>query len=92
MLPLPHPKVVSQTVSDGGVLLNTEGEVYFGLNAVGMRVWQLLPPASGTLEELCASLGQVYPDVAPDQLRQDVIELLDQLAGQGLVVSTNGAS
>ena len=91
MLPLPHPKVVSQTVSDGGVLLDTAGEVYFGLNAVGMRVWQLLPPSCKTLDELCANLAQAYPDVTPDQLRQDVTELLDQLGKQGLLVPAGAA-
>ena len=85
MLPRPHPKVVSQPVSDGGVLLDTAAEVYFGLNAVGMRVWQLLPPSCTTLDDLCAALARVYPDAPPDQLRQDVRELLDQLEQQGLV-------
>jgi hypothetical protein len=78
---------VSQTVADGGVLLDTASEVYFGLNAVGMRVWQLLPPSCQTLDEICATLAQTYPDVAPEQLRQDVTELLDQLKQQGLIVS-----
>ncbi len=91
MLPLPHPKVVWQTVSDGGVLLDTAGEVYFGLNAVGIRVWQLLPPSCTTLEELCATLAQGYPEVGPDQIRQDVTELLWQLEQQGLLVPARSA-
>ena len=91
MLPSPHPKVVSQAVEDGGVLLDTADEVYFGLNGVGMRVWQLLPPACRTIAELCATLSQTYPDVAPEQLREDVTELLGQLEQQGLVVSSNGS-
>jgi len=91
VLPLPHPKVVSQTVSDGGVLLDTAGEVYFGLNAVGMRVWQLLPPSCETLDEMCAILVQGYPGVGPGQIRQDVTELLEQLEQQGLLVPANPA-
>lgn len=87
MLPLPHPSVVFQPVSDGGVLLNTKEEVYFGLNAVALRIWQLLPPSCRTLDELCTALARGYPDVPVDQLRQDVIELLDALRHQGLVVS-----
>jgi hypothetical protein len=86
MLPLPHPKVVVQPVSEGGVLLNTEGEVYFGLNPVALHIWQLLPPSCRTLDELCGALGNRYPDVPADQLRQDVVELLDELAAQGLVL------
>jgi hypothetical protein len=91
MLPTPHPRVVCQPVAEGGVLLNTEGEVYFGLNAVALRIWQLLPPSSPTLDELCASLAAAYPDAASEQLRQDVLELLDQLREQGLVVDRAAA-
>jgi hypothetical protein len=86
MLPLPHPRVVFQAVSDGGVLLHTEGEVYFGLNAVALRIWQLLPPSCRTLDEMCSALSAQYPDVPADQLRQDVVELLAQLTEQGLVL------
>jgi hypothetical protein len=79
-------------VSDGGVLLDTAAEVYFGLNAVGMRVWQLLPPSCQTLDELCATLAQTYPEVAPEELRRDVTELLAQLEQQGLLVSASPAT
>ena len=44
MLPRPHPGVLFKTVSDGAVLLHVEEEIYFGLNDVGTRIWQLLPP------------------------------------------------
>lgn len=87
MLPSPHPKVVSQAVSQGGVLLHTEGEVYFGLNAVGMRIWQLLPPSCRTLEELCGALSQSYPEVPADMLRNDTVALLEELGRQGLVIA-----
>ena len=92
MLPLPHPRVVCQSVADGGVLLHTEGEVYFGLNAVALRIWELLPPSCRTLDEVCAALAAAYPDAPPDQLRQDVVDLIDQLRQQGLVIEAAAAS
>jgi hypothetical protein len=88
MLPSPHPSVVFRTVSDGAVLLHTELEIYFGLNSVGSRVWQLLPPGCRNLDELCTSLRRSYPDVADDELRADVVELLGQLRENLLVVET----
>ena len=66
ILPRPHPAVMFREVSDGAVLLQMEDEIYFGLNEVGSRIWQLLPPSCATLEELCARLGETYPDVAAD--------------------------
>jgi hypothetical protein len=86
MLPSPHPAVVFRPVSDGAVLLHTELEIYFGLNSVGTRVWQLLPPGSRNLDDLCATLGSTYPEVPAEQLRADVVELLDQLQQNLLVV------
>jgi hypothetical protein len=87
MLPRPHPAVVFRTVSDGAVLLHTEHEVYFGLNAVGSRVWELLAPGCTELDELCARLAIVYPEVDPSVLRTDVAELVDQLLESKLLVA-----
>jgi hypothetical protein len=85
LLPFPDEAVIYKAVSDGGVLLHTATEVYFGLNRVGARVWELLPPASRTLDELCPKIIADYPDAAPESVRNDVAELLSELASQGLV-------
>jgi Coenzyme PQQ synthesis protein D (PqqD) len=85
MLPSPHEAVVFQTVSDGAILLHTREEVYYGLNSVAVRIWQLLPE-SRDLEDLCSRLGREYPDAEPAMLRADVTELLADLQRTGLVV------
>lgn len=87
MLPLPNPQVIYRPLSEGAVLFATADEVYFGLNTVGARVWESLPPAHDTLEALCTALEREYPDVAPEVLRSDVLELLSELAAQKLVVA-----
>ena len=86
MLPIANPGVICKSVPDGAVLFSTTDEVYFGLNEVGARVWELLPPATRTLDELCAAVQRHYPDVALGTIRTDVMELLDELASQGLVL------
>jgi hypothetical protein len=73
-------------VEEGAVLLSTEDETYYGLNAVGARVWSLLPPAHLTLESLCAALAADYPEADPDELASDVMALLDDLLESRLVV------
>lgn len=85
MLPTARPAVLCQALPDGAVLLDPANEVYYGLNPVGARIWALLPPACGTLDELCAELAREHPEVPRDTLRQDVRELLDELAAAGLV-------
>jgi hypothetical protein len=85
MLPRPHPSVVFRVVSEGAVLLHTEDELYFGLNAVGAHVWELLTQCT-SVDELCTDLGEMYPGVAPDTLKADVLELCQQLRQNLLVV------
>jgi hypothetical protein len=86
MLPSPHPAVLFQPVSEGAILLHTEQEIYFGLNPVGVEVWQMLPPACRDLEEVCGALAERYPAVPREELRSDISELLETLTDQGLVV------
>jgi hypothetical protein len=85
MLPLPNPAVIFKSLGDGAVLFSTSDEVYFGLNAVGSRVWELLG-VHRTFDDLCAAIAQEYSDVDPDTIRADVEELLEELTGYGLVL------
>ena len=86
MLPVANPKVIFKSMPDGAVLFSTADEVYFGLNEVGARVWELLPPATRTLDELCEAMHRQYPAVPIGTIRADVVELLDELSAQGLVL------
>ncbi len=85
VLPTTKPKVVFCAVEDGAVLLSTADEVYFGLNEVGARVWQMLPPHHTTIRQVCDSLSEEYPDAAAEEILADVRELLHQLREHGLV-------
>ena len=85
MLPAPDPAVIFRTLPDGAVLLHTATEVYYGLNSVGARVWELLPPASGDLDDLCRRLSAEYPDASVAEIRADVAGLLSELRHAGLV-------
>lgn len=91
-LPTASPDVIARAVSDGAVLLSTRDEVYFGLNSVGWRIWQLLPPVVQSMTELCGRLQVEYPEVDSGTLRADVEELLEALCRYGLAVeaSPNG--
>jgi hypothetical protein len=88
-LPVANAAVIFRELPDGAVLLATETEIYFGLNEVGTRIWQLLPPASASFDELCARLAREYPDAPLETIRVDVAELLDALLEQGLAVPSS---
>ncbi len=85
-LPVPAPGIMFQALDDGAVLFSADAEVYFGLNHAGAAVWELLPPATSSLAELCAALLVRYPDAPPETVAGDVVALLEELTRQGLVV------
>jgi hypothetical protein len=65
------------------VLLNLETEKYFGLDATGTRMWELvtrLPRIETAYETLSGEF-----DVEPELLRTNLAELLDQLIENGLL-------
>jgi hypothetical protein len=65
------------------VVLNFDSETYFGLDAVGARIWEVLC-ASPTIE---AAVGQLLSefDVDEARLRTDVETLLGRMVDGGLV-------
>ncbi len=67
------------------MLFSTETEVYFGVGAVGVRIWELLPPETRTVEEMVAILASKYRDVSASQIRVDVERFLSELISNGLV-------
>ena len=66
-------------MEDGAVLYCVESEIYFGLNAVGLRIWSFMEQTGGTLEELVLHIQSEFPGVPPDAIRNDVLEFLDEL-------------
>jgi len=92
MLPQVNPSVIFKLMADGAVLFNPRTEIYFGLNEVGARVWQLLPEAGGSFDTLCTRLAAQYPDVPLETIRADIRELLDSLVTEGLASLPSGSA
>ena len=65
------------------VLLSLKSERYFGLDAVGTRMWTVLTTAL-SIEAAQQTLIQEY-DVDPQRLRQDLYALVEKLLDEGLV-------
>jgi hypothetical protein len=84
MLPTAVPTVIFQKLDEGAVLFAPASELYFGLNEVGVVIWDLLPPKCASLDLLCAIVAARYPDVPFATIQADVTELLDQLVADGL--------
>ena len=77
------PEVLFQEVSGEMVLLDLSSESYFGLDAVGARIWGLLESGSTVGEVLDTLMGEY--EVERETLEVDVGELLDRLLKAGLI-------
>ena len=75
--------VLFQELHGEGVLLNLKTGVYFGLDAVGRRVWQLLQE-QGTLAAVRSAMLAEY-DVAEAQCSADLLALVAEMQKHGLV-------
>jgi hypothetical protein len=77
------PDVLFRRLEDELVLLELTRGVYFGLDPIGTRIWQLLGEER-TLRDVLAILVEEY-DVEAGQGAEDVLDLVRQLQAQGLL-------
>ena len=76
-------QVLCQRVAETVVLLDPVSGCYFTLDDVGTHIWELCD-GSHDVGEIVASVCSVYA-AAPEIVRTDVVELLAELAAEGLL-------
>ena len=79
---------VSTSLGAETVILGMGDGVYYGLDAVGARVWEMLATPR-RVSELVRAVSDEF-DVTPAQCERDVLALLDDLAGRRLVREVSG--
>jgi hypothetical protein len=77
--------VIFRELDGEAVLLDFATGRYFGLNAVGTRVWTLLADGA-TVDDAVAAVTAEF-DAAGDQIARDVEELVGELVSRGLLVT-----
>lgn len=75
--------VLFRELQGEAVLLEIESGVYFGLNEIGSRIWNLLV-AHGDIERVLDDLLAEY-DVSEERLRRDLESFLATLCDRQLV-------
>lgn len=75
--------VLVRELDGESVILNLKSERYFGLDEVGTSMWQALS-RSKLIQDAYEALLSEY-DVAPEQLRNDLYQLIEQLVENGLI-------
>ena len=74
---------ITAAIDDEIVMLSPDEGAYFGLNAVGSSIWQLIG-VPRTVSSLCLALVREY-DVDRQTCYAEVVSFLDQLERAGLV-------
>jgi hypothetical protein len=78
----PAADVVCRVLGDEAVIVSLDGGVYYGLDAVGTRMWQLFDTRDlgGVAQAICEEF-----DVSPDRALADVLAFADTLASKRLI-------
>jgi hypothetical protein len=82
----PSPSVICKDMGDGAVLFCSRSEVYFGLNDVGVLLWNLLSEHPRTVADLVELLHGHFPEQGRTELEADVREFIAALEKNELVL------
>ncbi len=79
---------VSSDLAGEAVILNMEDGVYYGLDAVGARIWQLIQEPK-SVKEVHGTLLEEF-DVEPDRCMSDLLAVLQSLEDHHLITVRPG--
>jgi len=74
---------VSCPLGQESAILNLKNSVYYGMDSVGTRVWNLLQQPR-SVEELRNTLVSEY-EVDSDRCEKDLLSLLQKMRNEGLI-------
>ncbi|HUA01888.1 MAG TPA: PqqD family peptide modification chaperone [Candidatus Aquilonibacter sp.] len=74
---------VSCPLGDEAAILNLKNTVYYGLDPVGARIWNLLQQAR-RVSDLRDTLVEEY-EVETVRCERDLLELLEKMRAEGLI-------
>lgn len=85
----PSPDVVFRALDGEAVILDLTSGIYFGLNQVGTRIWQLVDEGLA-VEAIVDRLAAEY-DAPRATIQADVARLLDALRSRRLIRPADAA-
>jgi hypothetical protein len=81
---------VSCPLGEESAILNLKNSVYYGMNPIGTRVWNLLKEPR-TIAELRDTLLSEY-EVDAKLCERDLLDLLEKMKGEGLIEVQSAAA
>ena len=74
---------VSRSLGDESAILNLKNSVYYGMDPVGSRVWNLLAQRRSVGDLLNILVGEY--DVESERCERDLFLLLEKMRSEGLI-------
>lgn len=78
-------EIIFRELNGEAVVLNLESGTYFGLDAVGTRIWQLCAEHS-SIHEVWQVMQNEF-DAPGEALRSDLLAFVNELSSKGLLTS-----
>lgn len=79
---------VSCDLAGEAAILNIKNGVYYGLDPVGARIWNLMQEPRA-VAEIQTAITDEY-DVEPERCARDLVGLLERLLAEGLIEVKDG--
>ena len=79
---------VSCDLAGEAAILNVKSGVYYGLNPIGARIWNLVQQPRA-VAEIQNAITDEY-DVEPERAARDLVGLLEKLLAEGLIEVKDG--
>ncbi|MEM9219179.1 MAG: PqqD family protein [Cyanobacteria bacterium P01_F01_bin.150] len=76
-------EMLTSNMVDEAIVLNLPKGIYYGLNKVGLRTWQLIQQPQ-CISDIYSTLLEEY-DADPDQCKKDLLAFLQDLYQQKLI-------
>lgn len=80
-------EMLTSNMVDEAIVLNLPKGMYYGLNQVGLRTWQLIQQPQ-RISDIYSTLLDEY-DAEPEECQKDLIEFLHDLYQQKLIEVTS---
>jgi hypothetical protein len=81
---------VSCDLAGEAAILNIKSGVYYGLDPVGARIWNLMQQPRAVREIQSTIVGEY--DVEPERCSRDLLGLLEKLLSEGLIEVQDGST
>lgn len=87
---IPSSKVVARKIEDEIIIIPIQdgfadlNDAMFSLNETGQAVWEMLDP-NNSVKSICSNLVDEF-DAEFDEIKEDVVDLLDKLYQKKLII------